>query len=366
VRSVLLVVCGLGGLALVAWIAWGGGDGTSRGGGSTTSLPTPEPRPSPPPVTPEPPPQGASSDEPTFVRHEETPPPPPRGADVPFVGDVYLANEDGTMRPGGEGHFELWMLAGGETSTVRIPVSANKFVTTVPERSTLRVLGGELSGHRVRFERPAGPFSPNPERHALVGVPVPEIALRAVAAGTGADLSDLTIRFADGPGGGRLTSEARREVVMSAVDSPAILPWLDVRHPVWLEVEAPGFAPARVLIDPARPAERTLELHPAAGALTVAVSGPGRWSLADVVVHRLQPDGVRPVAAHVSAMLLLPDIDAHSDPRVFVFTGLGRGEHEVRLTSYDRRRIGGAELTHGRIDLQPGAAAHLALYAPEP
>ena len=295
--------------------------------------------------------------------------PPPRGKDVALAADVYLAQDDGTLIPGVTGHVELRVFAGGVLETRTVPVEAGVLTCFVPERSSLRLGGAVLNGQTARFTKPAGPFEPRGDRLALVGEPLPRNVVRVVVAGTGADLTDLTVREVDGPGSGRLLSgsdapvPAERAPLLTGATSPVTLPWLDTRRPLWLEFAAPGYAPARALIDPRKPGERTLELHPASGPLTVLVSGPGRGKVDGLVMQRAGDDAARPVVAHVRCGAGAQNAP---DPRRFELDALPVGRVVVRATFLDPAAFSGSvrDLATAEVELQPGAAARVDLYVP--
>lgn len=309
-------------------------------------------------------------------RVPEAPPPPPlRGDPVELAGDVYLELDGGALLPGASGHFRLRMLAGGVFEELVVPVAAGRFSCSVPERALLTLLDGELNGEEVRFARPTRPFEPRPDRMALIGRGRPSYTLRVVVAGTGADLTDVTLREVDGPGGAHLVTgpgqgagEARPTTpapLLTGAASPLRVPWVDTRRPLWLEVSAPGYAPARALVDPRTTGARTFELQPAAGTLTVHVTGPGRGRLEGLVVQRLEAEDRRPIAAHFTGA---PAGSEARDPLVFEVAGLAAARHLVRATFLDRARGGGAvrDLASGEVDLLVGVQARLDLFIPGP
>lgn len=295
--------------------------------------------------------------------------PPPTGAPLALAGDVYLDHGDGLLVPGVFGSFRLHVRAGDELAVHQVEVQAGAFTRSVPERALLRVDDGVLNGQRVHFSKPAGPFEPRPERMALVGRVIPEFALRVIAAGTGADLAGVTVREVQGPGGARMRvgpaaePEARGAALIEGAASPLLLPWIETRRPLWLEVAAAGYAPARALVDPRRPGARTFELAPAAGALTVHITGPGRGRVEGLVLQRLEGDA-QPVAAHWAFARAAANAP---DPLVFELEGLAAAPHLVRATHLDRA-AGGAvqDLASESVSLALGVAARVVLYVPSP
>jgi len=306
----------------------------------------------------------------------DAPPPPPlRGDPVALAGDVYLQLEGGALLPGVSGHVRLRQLAGGVVEELVVPVAAGRFSSIVPDRSLLTLIDGELNGEEVRFAQPTKPFEPRPGRMALIGRARPSYTLRVVAAGTGADLTDVTLREVDGPGGARLVTGPRTGAgearpgplapLLTGAVSPLRVPWVDTRRPLWLEVFAPGYAPARALVDPRATGARTFELLPAAGTLTVHVTGPGRGRVESLVLQRLEAPDRRPIAAHFTST---PQGSEAPDPLVFEVEGLAAARHLVRATFLDRGRAGGTvqDLAAGEVDLHVGASARLDLFVPGP
>jgi hypothetical protein len=301
--------------------------------------------------------------------------PPMRGDPLALAADVYLEVDDGTLLPGVNGHVRLSLFVGGGLEELVVPVQAGRFACTVPDRSLITVVDGELNGEEVRFADPAGGFEPRKSRMALIGRARPSYTLHVVAAGTGADLTDITLRAVDGPGGAHLVKSpgsaagtAERsapEPLATGATSPLRVPWVETRQPLWLEVSAPGYAPARALVDPRASGERTFELHPAAGTLTVHVIGPGRGRMEALVVQRLEAADKRPVAAHFTTAAPGPEA-----PELLAFEvdGLAAARHLVRVTFLDRAYAGGAvrDLAQGEVDLLVGASARLVLFVPGP
>lgn len=371
-----LLACALGGLV---WTLrdTGAGQGTASAGGPLTA-PVDEPTVAPDaaPVDLEPR-AGATLEAgaPQYTpRVLDTPLlPPMRGDPMALVADVYLQLESDELLPGVSGHVRIRQFAGGEFEELVVPVVAGRLTCTVPERSLLTVLDGELKGEEVRFAGLTRAFEPRPARMALIGRARPSYTLRVVAAGTGADLTDLTLREVDGPGGAHLVAgpstgagEARpepRDPLSTGAVSPLRVPWVDTKRPVWLEVSAPGYAPARALVDPRVSGERSFELYPAAGTLTVHVTGPGRGRVEGLVLQRLEAEDRRPVAAHFTSA---PAGSEARDPLVFEVAGLAAARHLVRATYFDRWRAGGTiqDLASGEVDLLVGADARLDLFVP--
>ncbi|MEZ6017124.1 MAG: hypothetical protein R3F49_18550 [Planctomycetota bacterium] len=318
-------------------------------------------------------PDAATAEEPPRYEAPRQPPllPPAAGAPVTLAGDVFVEAPDGTLRTHPSGSFRLDVFAGGETTTREVQVELGQFTTLVPSRSTLWIVDGVLEGQPTHFAKPAGPFEPRPDRLALVGRAVPTNRLRVLAAGTGADLVGVTVREAEGPGGGAEATDggpgaapdAGRVFVTDAA-SPVLLPWIPSVRPLWIEVAVPGYAPARVLLDPRRANERTLELSPCAGRLTVHVTGPGRGRVEGLVVQRVESAERQPIAAHLRRAPANPP----PDPVVFEVDGLAAAQHIVRATLLDRATLGGVvrDLARGEITLQVAADARLDLYVPAP
>jgi len=294
-------------------------------------------------------------------------PPPPLGPPVLLKGDVYL-ERDGYQQPGVGGAFTLIVVAGGERSLVEVSVENGRFVHSVPERSTLRLGLGELNGERVRFAIPPGTFEPRGDNLALVGIPIPRCLLEVLAEGTGAHLAPVTVRVVDGPSAGRLrsvevTPTPTLAPLVSAASSPVLLPWVDTKRPLWLEVEAPGYAPGRALVDPRRASEHRFTLSPAAGVLTVHVTGPGRGRLRRVLVQHLLAEGRRPVVADIlweARGATVPE------PLVFQLEGLPAGAQLVRAAAQDLRVAGGAlqDLATAEVELAPGGDGRVVLHIP--
>jgi hypothetical protein len=375
----LALACALGALAFALLGQGAKPRATVSDGPLTTPVEGPEPAPDAPPVAE----HGASEDTllaegaPQYApRVTEGPPrPPPRGAPMAFEGDVYLELEGPALLPGVNGHFRLRLLVGGAFEELEVPVVNGRFSSSVPDRSLLTLLEGELNGEEVRFAESTKAFEPRPSRMALVGRPRPNQTLRVLAAGTGADLADVTLREVDGPGGAQLAAGPRAGAgearpapaapLLTGATSPVRVPWVATRRPLWLEVSAPGYAPARALVDPRASGERTFELLPAAGALTVHVTGPGRGRVEGLVLQRIEADDRRPIAAH---FVCTPQGPTAPDPVVFEVEGLAAARHGVRVTRLDRAVMGGVvrDLAASEVDLLVGASARLVLVVPLP
>ena len=373
VRLLLLILALAATLAVIGFGLFGPVPPATEDG---AVAPTPERTPAP--AEPEPAPQRPLTAPDTGQaaalrpRTEAPPPPPPLGGRVQLSANVYLAAPDGGVRPALSGEVRLRVYAGGELSEQVATVANGALVHELPERSLVTLLGGELDGEPVRSERPAGACAPRPERMALIGAARPAIIVTVTDAGTGAGLTDVTLRIAEGPGGARVAAgpadpladptRPAAEPLITGAASPVRAPWLDSRVPVWLEASAPGYAPARTLVDPRVPGEHTLTLRRAAGKLTVHRRGPGRGRVDALVVQRLEGQGRSPVALHARCAPL--GLDA-PEPLVFELEGLAALPHLVRATWLDRAAAGAVKnLASGEVSLEAQLDARLDLFVP--
>ncbi len=276
---------------------------------------------------------------------------PRPGPTRPFRGIVMSQSEGERPVQARFGRLDLEVLRGGTRTPLTLDLAGGRFDARVPARARLVLLGGDFEGTRVRFDAPKGPFDPSPEEYALVAIPIPEIRLDVVEGSQDVPLTGVSVARAHDPTGSWLGDEAPAfDPLMEGADSPLTLPDLDAQRPLWLRVEADGYAATHVMVDPRKPGQKTVRLHPA-GELDLRVSGRRVGDLRTIVMGRDEPDGRRP---HVATFSLTgAGIERDQDGVLFPIRGLAARPHHVIAKGVDRY---GRVVDLGALDvvLEPG------------
>lgn len=276
---------------------------------------------------------------------------PPLGPTRPFRGIVMSQAKGERPAQARFGRLDLEVLSGGTRTPLTLDLPGGRFDARIPDRARLVLLGGEFEGTPVRFDAPKGPFDPSPEEYALVAIPIPEIRLDVVEGSQDVPLTGVRVARADDPTGSWLGDEAPAfDLLTEGADSPLTLPDLDAQRPIWLRVEADGYAATHVMVDPRRPGQKTVRLHPA-GELDLRVSGRRLGDLRTIVMGRDEPDGRRP---HVATFNLTgTEIERDQDGLLFPIRGLAARPHHIVAKGMDRY---GRVVDLGELDvvLEPG------------
>ncbi len=294
----------------------------------------------------EPEPPAATIDD----RSEEAADPLP-GPTRPFRGIVMSQAEGERPVQARFGRLDLELLVGGTRTPLTLDLPGGRFDARVPARARLVLLGGDFEGTRVRFDAPKGPFDPSPEEYALVAIPIPEIRLDVVEGGQDVPLTGVNVARAHDPTGSWLGDDAPAfDLLIEGADSPLTLPDLDAKRPIWLRVAADGYAATHVMVDPRKPGQKAVRLHPA-GELDLRVSGRRIGDLRTIVMARDEPDGRKP---HVATFSLTgPGIELDQDGALFPIRGLAARPHHIIAKGVDRY---GRVVDLGELDvvLEPG------------
>lgn len=277
----------------------------------------------------EPEPPAATVDE----RSDEAADPPP-GPTRPFRGIVMSQAEGERPVQARFGRLDLELLSGGTRTPLTLDLAGGRFDAQVPARARLVLLGGDFEGTRVRFEAPRGPFDPLPEEYALVAIPIPEIRLEVIEGSQDVPLTGVSVARAYDSTGSWLGDEPPAfDPLMEGADSPLTLPDLGAERPIWLRVHAEGYAATHVMVDPRKPGQKTVRLHPA-GELDLRVSGRRVGDLRTIVMGRDEPNGRRP---HVATFSLTgTEIQRDQDGVLFPIRGLAARPHHIVAKGMDR------------------------------
>lgn len=276
---------------------------------------------------------------------------PLAGPTRPFRGIVMTQPEGQRPVQARFGSLDLEILRGGTRTPLTLDLPEGRFDAEVPAGARLVLKGGLFEGTRVRFEAPRGPFDPSPEEYALVAIPVPEIVLQVVEGGQDVPLSAVSVSRAEDPTGSWLgDTPPSYAVLVEEAESPVTLPDLEAKRPIWLRVSAEGYAATHVMIDPRKPGEKTVRLHPA-GELDLRVSGRRRGDLRMIVLGREEPDGRTP---HVATFNVTgSEIERDQDGVLFPIRGLAALPHRIVAKGMDRfGRV--VDLGEVEVAVEPG------------
>ncbi len=270
----------------------------------------------------------------------------------PFEGEALLQVKGAPLpSPVRSGSFQLEILTQGASQLTEVKVGSGRFKLEIPDRSRVKLLGGMFNGQRVRFEGLGHAFTPVDSPYVLVGSPFPLNRLIVRDGPTGAHLSGLRVTQASGMSPLTLRDQAAgEELVLKDASSPVDLPWIESRTPLWLRVEADGYAPATAWVDPDQERTRELLLWPAA-ELEVRVIGDAREALKMIALFHDAPEG-RTIAGGVIERRAA-GVTSDGEAWVFDLVGLPALPTQVVAKGIDLKAQP-VDLSTANITLEPG------------
>ena len=268
-----------------------------------------------------------------------------------FEGEVLLQVKGALPSPVKIGSFQLEIMTSSVSREVEVKVSSGRFKVEIPDRSRVRLRGGMFNGERVRFEGLGHAFTPVESPYVLVGSPFPLNRLVVRDGPTGAHLSGLRITRAPGMSPASLRGQtAGEEVVLKDASSPVDLPWIESQAPLWLRVQADGYAPMTAWVDPDQERTRELLLWPEA-ELTVRVTGEAREAVKVIALFHDAGEG-RTIAGGLIERRA-QGVTSDGDAWVFDLVGLPALPTEVVVKGFDLRAQP-VDLAKTSVSLNPG------------
>lgn len=275
-----------------------------------------------------------------------------------FDGEALLQIGDAVPSPVKVGSFELEVLTRGASQPVEVEIQGGRFSVQIPERSRIRLKGGLFNGQRVRFPGLGAAFAPVDSAYALVGTPFPLNRLTVLDGPSGAHLSSLRITLAAGQSPVTLRGQADgEEVLVEDASSPIDLPWIEARTPVWLRVQADGYAPMTVWVDPQQERSRELSLWSSADLL-VRVTGDGREALKTLTLFHDAGEG-RTIAGGVIERRA-PGVGSDGEAWAFDLVGLPALPTRVMARGIDLKARP-IDLASSKISMEPGGRQTLVI-----
>ena len=275
---------------------------------------------------------------------------------VEFHGAVLLQPKGQRPYAAVRGSIELSVLYRGQYVPVSAAVNLGTFSAELPDRSRIRIVGGQLEDQAVRFLGSEAPFDLNTGlNYALVGEPVPVKRLLVFEGTQHVPLSGVTVRTSvDGVTALMQGADPVGEVLALDAASPIDLPYLAAKHRVWLHVSAEGYATTALLVDPQKTSEKEVVLWPSA-TLTVRVTGPARGRLKALLIHRHEPPapGQPATKQHFATFgINSPGITTDPDATIFSLENLPALLLTIEARGFDKR---GREALLGKTTVELGS-----------
>ena len=275
-----------------------------------------------------------------------------------FYGEALIQVGGALPSPVKVGSLEVEIMERGASKLVEVDANGGHFSLQIPERSRVRLRGGVFNGQRVRFPGLGVAFAPVESAYALVGTPFPLNQLTVLDGPTGAHLSSLRITRAAGQSPVTLRDQAdREEVVLEEASSPVALPWIESRSPVWLRVQAEGYAPATVWVDPAEESAKSLALW-ANADLELRVTGDGREALKMITLFHDAGEGRTAASSIIERRA--PGVKSDPEAWIFDLVGLPALPTQVVLKGIDIKARP-VDLASSNVDLESGGRQTLTL-----